>query len=171
MEQNNAPAQAPGGLKALVILSYIGNGFFALIGLLLCVASGWFMSWFSGKVGESHAAMSRMTEGMDSASKAMAEANANTAADAATGFAAMGTTLFIIAGLIIILLNVIPMLGLARMNKMKKSGFILYVIPTGLWTLMAFWGGASSGMIGDFVVGGISLIFIILFGMNMKNMR
>lgn len=167
MEQNNAPAQAPSGLKVISILSYIGNGFWALISLLFIVASGWIMGMIGGGVAAAQTTLTN-TEGMDAESVAAI----NKGASEVGGALAMGTGMLIGAGVLLLLLNVVAILGVARMSKLKKSGFILYVIPSVLWAAMLIYAGATiPGNMMALISGVLTLVFVGLFGMNLKYMR
>lgn len=77
----------------------------------------------------------------------------------------------IIAFLILVAINALAILGVTKMMKGKKGGFILYAIMNGLWALLILMGasnGENPAM--SIIIGLVSVGFIIAFGMQMKNM-
>lgn len=126
--------------NVMSILSYIGNGIWTLLFLVLfigCLSNG--------------AAMMK-----------------NVSMDAVFGGV---VAFFAILSALIILLCVVSMVGMAKMGKGKRSGFILYAISNGIWALLIFYAAAGDGGMG-FIIGGlISLGFIVYFGSTFRKLN
>lgn len=86
--------------------------------------------------------------------------------------------MYFIFGLMIVL-NVMGIIGAAKIMSGSKGAFMLYSITTGIWALIMLY--VSYSMMSEgvsevvdstlFIVSGIvSIGFILLFGMQMKNM-
>lgn len=72
-----------------------------------------------------------------------------------------------------IALSIISLLGVWWMWNLQKKGFWLYTLATvgSLITPFLFLGGGMMTLLGVGFMGVISLIFIILYGVNLKHMR
>jgi len=72
-----------------------------------------------------------------------------------------------------IVLSILSLLGVWWMWNLQKKGFWLYTLATvgGLITPFIFLGGGMMTLLGVGFMGVISLIFIILYGVNLKYMR
>ncbi len=76
---------------------------------------------------------------------------------------------------LLVLMNVLGIIGAVRMMGGKKSGFILYVVPTALWAILLLFSSMNATQEGGnpmlLVVSAVASIgFIVAFGMQMKNM-
>jgi len=147
LDGNQSTPERPGLLSALCVLSFIGSGLTALMGLLGIFASGWVMSMFS--------------EGIE---KAEARGASRVDAEAAEGIAAMGTGLLIGVFVIVLIFGLMKLFGAIKMWKLQKGGFFLYAIPEGLIVLGAFAGGS-------YLAGVLGVVFIVGYGMNLKHMK
>ena len=69
--------------------------------------------------------------------------------------------------------TVIPLIGVWLMWNLKKNGFWLYLIATvgGLVTTFMYMTGGLAANIGAGLVLLISIVFVILYGVNLKHMR
>ena len=77
----------------------------------------------------------------------------------------------VIAFLFLVALNGLAILGVTKMMKGKKGGFILYAIMNGIWALLILLGAQNGeNPAGSIIVGLVSVGFIVAFGMQMKNM-
>ncbi len=144
-EQNSNPTQG-GSVKTLAIFSIIGSSLYILLGLIGVFAIGWLMK-FAGL-------------GISSAASAGASA-----ADIGKASAAVGSIKLIayISIAIFILLAVLRMVGAIRMMKMKKSGYILYMIANVIITLLFIYGLITAFSIITLLIVLAQVLFIILF--------
>ncbi len=65
----------------------------------------------------------------------------------------------------------VSLFGAIKMFGLKKVGFILYVIPNGILFLFQLIGIFAAFTVGGFIFFLVSALFIILYGMNLKNMK
>ncbi len=72
-----------------------------------------------------------------------------------------------------IIIALLSLLGVWLMWNLKKNGFWLYTLATvaGLITPFIFLGGGMMMMLGVGFLGVISLIFVVLYGINLKHMH
>ena len=125
----------PQVVKTLAILSYVGNGLWTLLLLIMAFALNAFMGELVNRL------------------------------DAPTMSTDQLMTLIMIGCLVLAVFCILSIVGAAMMTKGKKSGFVLYAIGNGIWTLLMIMGGTPQGI----VFGVISLGFILGFGMQLKN--
>ncbi len=125
----------------------------SLIGIF---ASGWLMSFMGNFMGEAvqQAQENGELNGMD----------AERAQHVMNMFAGMGTGLLIIVCIISLILGGLSLWGAISMWGLKKSGFILYVIPNGLVFLANL---ISFNVVGILVNGG----FIAMYAVNYKHLK
>ena len=143
--------QRPGMLSALCSLTFIGSGLTSLLSLIGIFATGWVMSLMGAEV-----------------DNAVAESGGGAAAEAAAaeveGAMAMGTGLIIAAIVFVLILSLLSLFGAIKMWNMKKSGFIMYAIGTGIWAILCIIGMSWLAAI-------VSIGFIVMYGMNLKHMK
>lgn len=148
-------AQRPQFLTTLCILSYIGSGLWALFSIIGMVASSWIMSLLG--IGMATAMENpEAIEGID-------PAQLEQATEAANGIMGMGTTFFILIFLVSLVLAAVSILGVAKMWKQKKSGFIMYSVVNGLMLILFLIGGSWGAAI-------FSAAFIGMYAANLKHM-
>lgn len=72
-----------------------------------------------------------------------------------------------------IIISLLSLLGVWWMWNLKKNGFWLYTLATvaGLITPFVFLGGGMLMMLGVGFMGLISLVFVVLYGINLKHMH
>lgn len=72
-----------------------------------------------------------------------------------------------------ILLSLLSLFGVWQMWNLRKSGFWLYLLASvgGLVTTVYFLGGSMMAIFSMGVAGFFSLVFIILYAVNLKHMR
>lgn len=155
MEQQNAgaPAQRPTLLTVLCILSFIGAGF-AII---------WYIIALIGAM-----AAQALVSGSEEAIDAMGATDSAAVADAASDVAAVGMGLvwaYVILGTIG---TILALVGVIRMWKLQKSGFYLYVAGTVLALIMSVVFAGTEGLVMNIVV---PVVFIVLYGLNLKHMK
>lgn len=153
------PAQggsAPSFLNVICILSYIGKSLLALLFLIGAFATTWILSFFTS-------AMDSGMEGMEGYEAAELEQ----AASAMDSFATMGSGLIMGVFLFFALLQILALIGVARMHKLKKSGFVLYIIGNGIFAVLLLLGMASGGspLLALLTVG-----FIVMYIINRKEL-
>jgi hypothetical protein len=154
------PAQggsAPSFLNVICILSYIGKGLLALLFLIGAFATTWILSFFTSAMDSGMEGMEGL-EGYDAA-------ELEQAASAMDSFATMGSGLIMGVFLFFALLQILALIGVARMHKLKKSGFVLYIIGNGIFAVLLLLGMASGGspLLALLTVG-----FIVMYIINRK---
>lgn len=87
------------------------------------------------------------------------------------GFGDMGTGIFIVVFVIMLIFWGLSLLGAIKMFGLKKSGFILYVIPNGLMALLQIFSIATAFTTGGLVYLLVSILFIVLYAQNLKFMK
>lgn len=151
LDKSAEVGERPGMLTALCILTFIGSGLVSLLGLIGIFASGWVMSLLGAQVDQ-----------------AAAEAGGGAAVEAAAaeveGAMAMGTGILIAAFVLVLGLALLSLFGAIKMWSLKKSGFIMYAIGTGLWAVICILGASWLAAVA-------SIVFIVLYGMNLKHMK
>ncbi|MCW3083787.1 MAG: hypothetical protein JWP12_1153 [Bacteroidetes bacterium] len=147
------PATRPQFLTVLCILSFIGSGFFALISIIGMVASGWILGMLG--VGMASAMEQQNADGMTPDPAAM---------QAAGGLMSMGTTVFVIAFLVLLILSGLSIFGTVKMWQQKKSGFIIYTVVNGLILVLSIIGGGWFMAI-------VTAAFIAMYAANLKAMK
>lgn len=158
-------AKRPTFLTVLCILSFIGCGLGLFSGI-----SGYFTS-----KALDNGSMEKMMEGLGEASgdaNASAEvqegmANVDQAMDAlGVDFGAMANN-----SLAQGILCIVVLIGVLMMWKLKKTGFYVYTASNLAYAAcpFIFMGGLAGGMMG--ILGAIGpIVFIILYGLNLKHM-
>jgi hypothetical protein len=148
--QTNETAKRPTFLTVLCILSFIAAGF-SIIGLGLLIG---------GKAAlESHGVTT------DSAIDGSASAYSMPGMDEAMMQAkAAASWPNIIGG---ILLSIIGLFGVIMMWKLKKTGYFVYVGASIVGIILPLVLGAGFGVFGTI----ITILFIVLYGLNLKHMR
>ena len=163
-DMNTGANKRPTFLTVLCILSFIG-GAWGIIGGVMNMSAGAgteALSEMSTQMEEAKAQMG------DDAASGVAGSMMDAAADVAMKAAANAKQI----GISNIVLAIISLLGVWMMWNLKKNGFYLYTIA---WT-----GGCSSfadkvqcvcqSILSVGVGGLIGVVFIILYGMNLKHM-
>ncbi len=156
----------PTFLTVLCILSFIG-GAWGIIGGIMNMATG----------PATAAAMSEMTTKMDEAKSQMGDDAASGIAgnimDAATDVASKAAASAKQIGMCNIGLAVLSLLGVFMMWNLKKSGFYLYTLATigGLAVPLIFLGVNLISILSVGFGGLIGVVFIILYGLNLKSMN
>jgi len=159
MNTSTGAPKRPQFLTVLCILSFIGCG----IGLVSGV-----MGYFSNKALAStglQEAMSDMGGEMEEASTEMGEAM-DLLGGMGLDFAKMATS-----SLIVGLLNIVVLLGVLMMWKLKKTGYYVYTLGqvASIATPFLVVGSLAGGMMAT--LGAIfPILFIILYGLNLKHM-
>jgi len=149
---NNAGGEKPGFLKALCILSFIGSGAWALFSLIGIFASGWVMSLLGGAMDSAMADMEG--NGLD------AEASAE-AAEAMGMLGSIGGSIIIVLMIGSLVLAMMSLMGVSKMYKLQKSGFVWYTIANAIVALLT---------ITTIIQPLICIGFIIMYGVNRKHM-
>ena len=163
MEQTTTGPKRPTFLTVLCILTYVGVG----LGIVMSVIAWWGMhaaqammdattsmaEGMSEAAGSDMSSMPGMSEAMDSANAAIKWANV--------------TLIVSIVG------NLLCLVGALQMWKLKKMGFYLYAVgevaPV-IATAVLLGGGAFGGM--TLVMGAVvPVLFVILYGLNLKHMN
>lgn len=139
-EQSSTP-QRPVFLTVLCILSFIASGL-AILGYITAI-------------------------GLAGLATAVSSKAASTAAQYGGTYSAPSTAIiwaYIIVGSIA---TVVGLIGVIKMWKLKKAGFMLYVAATVIALIMSIvYTGVSANLIG--IV--ISAAFIVMYGLNLKSM-
>lgn len=135
----------PAFLTVLCILSFVFSGIAIILYILAIVGMGAGEAFMS--------AAENMAEGM----------GAEAVETASTGMA----WAYILIGLVMVILGLI---GVIRMWKLKKSGFMLYVISSIVPIIMGY---VAGGQYAPSMVMGIILpvAFIVMYGLNLKHME
>jgi tryptophan-rich sensory protein len=88
-----------------------------------------------------------------------------------SGLGALGGAAFLIVFIVLFVLFGLSLWGAIKMMGLKKGGFILYVIPNGLMLLFQIIGIFSAFSFGSFIYLLVSIGFIVIYAMNLKNMK
>ncbi|MFT5824024.1 MAG: hypothetical protein ACI8ZM_005290 [Crocinitomix sp.] len=127
-----------GALGAMSVLSYIGNGLWALLFMILligCITNGTDF--------ENSSAFDGLFGGM------------------------LG--LFAVMSLLVIIMCWLCIIGVAKMKKGNRRGFMLYLIGNGLWVMLLIYGGRDGSV--ALLFGAIlSIVFIAFFAMKIPKM-
>lgn len=161
MEETNTgavvPAKRPTFLTVLCILSFIGIGF-SLIGGI--------MNYFEFSQA---AAVGDLFGDMKTASGEEIGQAMNTMADA------MGLNIdygkMALNALVVAILNIPILIGVLMMWKQRKMGFYVYTAVELIQCIMPFIlvGGMVAGFMG-LLMGLFAIVFIVLYGLNLKHM-
>jgi hypothetical protein len=164
MEQTNTgaamPAKRPGFLNVLCILSFIGTGLGIVFGIYKLVTAG--------QEQEAAAMLSGMSSSMGSNMGDVP--GGGMMGDMMAGAVAMAKYAYVLAGLMIGT-NILCLLGVIQMWKLKKMGYYLYVVgqlAAIIVPLVLVGGGVMGGIMLLFSV--FQIAFIIMYGLNMKHM-
>lgn len=87
------------------------------------------------------------------------------------GMGNLGGAVILIACIISLILWGLSLWGAIKMIGLKKGGFIMYIIPNGLMLLFQLIGLFTSFTFGSFFYFLVSIGFIIIYAMNLKNMK
>ena len=161
---NTGANKRPTFLTVLCILSFIG-GAWGIIGGVMNMSAGAgteALSEMSTQMEEAKAQMG------DDAASGVAGSMMDAAADVAMKAAANAKQI----GISNIVLAIISLLGVWMMWNLKKNGFYLYTLATigGLLVPLIFLGVNLVSILSVGVGGLIGVVFIILYGMNLKHM-
>ena len=137
LEESAQPKGVPTIVKTLAIISYVGNTLWALLFLIVALALNSFKSMLVNRL------------------------------DAPAMSTDQLMNYILIASIVIVLICIVSIIGAAKMTKGSKTGFYLYAVANGLWTVILLLGGTPQGI----VCGLISLGFIVGFGMQLKNFK
>jgi hypothetical protein len=154
MEQtNNAPAR-PTFLTVLCILTWVGSA--------IQMVSGVIAGLFVGAASTIKDAAESSMENMD------ANAAATAASDAADKALGSASTIMIVA----IICAILCIVGAVMMWKLKKTGFYVYVAgeliyPIVSMILLGSMGGGAMGVLGLI----LPIVFVVLYGLNLKSMK
>lgn len=152
--------ERPGFLTALCVLSYIGSGFWALISFICIFFIGWFIS-FLENVMSGGAQMEDIQDMDPETMERLYEAAQKMKPILSLGTAgAIG--LFVLA----FALAVTSLVGVAKMWKLKKSGYWIYLVAnvSSLIMSIAFFGSGIGTII-------IALGFIAMYSVNLKHLQ
>lgn len=138
-------AERPVFLTVLCILSFIAAGISVLAYAAAFALIGAVSAGASAMQGEAGAAFSQaMSQAAPSAGLLWA---------------------YIIVGFVTVILSLI---GVIKMWKLQKSGFMLYVVATVASTVM---GIVYSGMTASMMGIVFSVLFVVLYGLNLKHLK
>lgn len=148
-------------LNVLTILTIIGKGILALLFLIAGFATSWFLSFIGGAASDAMGDMEAYEgmEGVDAAQ--MAEASS-----IMDSFATMGTGIIMGIFLFMALLQILCIMGAAKMRKGKKSGFTLYMIGNGIFGILM----VISLLGGNILLPLLTIAFIVLYIVNKKHL-
>ena len=159
MEENNSGAEAPKRptfITVLCILTWVGCGIGIVMSVLAFVAA----KAASGMVGMANDMAAAAGEGMTAE---------GSAAVAAMNSGMTNVYISLAGGLIG---SVLCLLGSLQMWKLKKMGFYVYVAGQVIAMAIPFIFPVMAGMGGMGVVGMIfPIVFIVLYGINLKHMH
>lgn len=153
-----APPLRPTFLKVLCILSFIWLGLMIIFGFL---GYGGMKMMASGKM-EEIIAQSGDPTAMTKWEEAQAKmAETGLTMDQLASLSLMGAGIAVLA-----------LIGVILMWKLKRSGFYLYAVVQLVGLLLPILMGGKMQMSGSGLIGPLlTILFIILFGMNLKHMR
>lgn len=84
------------------------------------------------------------------------------AAGALDSLASMGTGIIMAIFLFFALLQILALIGASRMHKLKKSGFVMYVVANGLFALLM--------LLGNPILAIVTIGFIVMYAVNRKHL-
>lgn len=145
---------APSFLNVICILSYIGKSILALLFIIAGFATSWFLSLFTGATGAAMESWEDL-EGYNAA-------EVQEAAGALDSLASMGTGIIMAIFLFFALLQILALIGASRMHKLKKSGFVMYVVANGLFALLM--------LLGNPILAIVTIGFIVMYAVNRKHL-
>jgi hypothetical protein len=90
--------------------------------------------------------------------------------NAVPGLGALSGTYIIIVFIISFVLWGMSLFGAIKMFSLKKSGFILYIIPNGLMLIFQLIGIATAFTLGSFFYLIVSILFIYIYAKHLKIM-
>ena len=157
-----APRTRPTLLTVLCVLSFIGGGWAIISGIMTVLNP-------MGDVEKVQAQFEQAMEGMDELGSDNPMAGLMEGAMEAALKAAENAVPMSIANMV---LAAIGLLGVWMMWNLRKTGFYLYTLASilALGVPFYFLGGGLLAMMSVGVGGFISLVFIILYGINLKHM-
>ena len=126
--------------KTITILSFIGNGIWALLFLLLfvaCIVNG--------------AAVIKSVS-LDN-------------------FFGGAIVFFTLLSAVILGVCLTALIGVVKMRKGKRQGFVLYAVANGLWSMLLFYAGTDKGGSLFWIAGIISLLFIGYYALRLPKMH
>lgn len=86
------------------------------------------------------------------------------------GMGGMGTGIFIVVFIVMFIIWGLSLLGAIKMFGLKKSGFIMYVIPNGLMALLQIFSIVAAFSPFGLIYLLVSILFIVLYAQNLKFM-
>jgi len=168
MEENvttiDPPKKRPTFLTVLCILSLIGSGGFGLLYSVYQFAT--FESTYPANVEKISTALEQMEDaGMDSGFLY------NNAQNSLIQLEKMSQNLGLITGANC-LFALLSLLGIFLMFKLKKNGFYLYLGANLFWLLVPLaLIDFDATMMNTIIGGGITILFVILYALNLKHME
>lgn len=87
------------------------------------------------------------------------------------GFGSMSAGFFIIIFLVMLILFGLSLFGAIKMFQLKKSGYVIYMIPNCLMLLFQIIGIAAAFTFLSLISLLVSILFIVLYGTNLKYMK
>ena len=87
------------------------------------------------------------------------------------GLGNLGGMVIIIVCLVAFIFFGLSLWGAIKMIGLKKSGFILYVIPNGLMLIGQLGGIFTAYSLGSLIYLLVSIGFIVIYALNLKNMK
>ncbi|MBS1581176.1 MAG: hypothetical protein JST66_03150 [Bacteroidetes bacterium] len=159
-----APATRPTLLTVICILSFIAGAWGVIGGIINLTSGGDQQALVEAqqRMEEAKAQMGDQANGMMGGMMDSAMEIAQKAAENAKPI-----------GISNIVLSLISLLGVWRMWNLRKSGFWLYVLAAigGLLVPLVFLGGSMMALFSVGFAGLISILFIILYAVNLKYMH
>lgn len=156
-----AAGGVPQILNVLTILTIIGKSILSLLFLIGAFATSWFLSFIGGAASSAMDDMQYM-EGMEGVDAAQMQE----AAGMMDGLAGMGTGIIMGIFLFFLILQVLCIMGAAKMRKGKKSGFTLYMIGNGIFGIIMI----ISLLGGNILLPLLTIAFIVLYIVNKKHL-
>lgn len=141
----------PQSLTVLCVLSFIGNGFGIITGLIGILGANAMFEFMQNMVSDSnlYELSAKQTEELEYAVEMIAK---------------FGSSIFVILFSIYLAYCLISFFGVLKMWNLKVAGFWIYAIPNGIMSLLYF-------MSGNWLFAIIGVVFIVLFANHRKFMR
>jgi hypothetical protein len=164
MNTSTGAPKRPTFLTVLCILSFIGGAWGIIGGIMSMTASA------------GTEALSQMANDMDAAKAGLGDDAASGIAgdmmDATAQFAIKAASAAKSMGIANIVLCIVSLLGVWMMWNLKKNGFYLYTLATigGLAVPLIFLGVNLLSILSVGLGGLVGVVFIILYGLNLKHM-
>lgn len=158
------PKKRPTFITVLCILSFIGSGGFGLLQSVYQYVT--FDQTYPNKVAQIEEGIQKLEDaGMDSGFFYESAQNGLLVLEkTAENLAPMTATNVLFA--------LLSLLGIFLMFKLKKNGFYLYAVANLFWMLVPiYFIGMEVGMMTLGIAGIITILFIILYAVNLKHME